>query len=112
MQFDLVIQGQRIDDTQIEALARLCKAAQWRRLGPGAARLAGADRSAGMAGACAELKLDHAFVPAQARLADFGLVALDMDSTLIDIECIDELAGMAGIKPPGPQVPPSPTRAR
>src|SRR5450759_3336161 len=99
MQFDLVIQRQTIDDTQIEALARLCKAAQWRRLGPGAARLTGADRSASMAGACADLKLDYAFVPAQARLADFGLVAMDMDSTLIAIECIDELADIAGIKP-------------
>ena len=98
MQFDLVIQGQHIDDTGIGELARLCKAAQWRRLGPGAARLTGADRSADIAAACAELKLDHAFVPAQARLADFGLVAMDMDSTLINIECIDELADLAGIK--------------
>jgi phosphoserine phosphatase len=99
MQFDLVIQGQQIDDARIEALARLCKAAAWRRLGPGAARLTAADRSAELAAACVELKLDHAFVPAQARLADFGLVAMDMDSTLINIECIDELADMAGIKP-------------
>ncbi len=99
MQFDLVIQGQHIDEPGIEALARLCKAAQWRRLGPGAARLTGADRGASMARACADLKLDYAFVPAQARLTDFGLVAIDMDSTLINIECIDELADMAGIKP-------------
>jgi phosphoserine phosphatase len=98
MQFDLVIQGQHIDDMQIEALARLCKAARRRRLGPGAARLTGADRSANIAGACADLKLDHAFVPAQARLAEFGLVAMDMDSTLIDIECIDELADLKGIR--------------
>ena len=98
MQFDLVVQGRYIDDTRIESLARLCKAAQRRGLGPGAARLAGADRSADIAAACAELKLDHAFVPAQARLADFGLVAMDMDSTLINIECIDELADMKGIK--------------
>src|SRR3990172_13357244 len=98
MQFDLVIQGGTIEDTRMGELARLCKAAQWRRLGPGAARLTGADRSADIAAACAELKLDHAFVPAQARLADFGLVAMDMDSTLINIECIDELADVAGIK--------------
>jgi phosphoserine phosphatase len=98
MQFDLVIQGQHIDDTQIDALARLCKAARRRRLGPGAARLTGTDRSASIARACADLKLDYAFVPAQARLADFGLVAMDMDSTLINIECIDELADIAGIK--------------
>jgi phosphoserine phosphatase len=98
MQFDLVIQGQTIDDARIEMLARLCKAAQWRRLGPGAARLAGADRSMNVAAACADLKLDYAFVPAQVRLADFGLVAMDMDSTLINIECIDELADIAGIR--------------
>ena len=32
------------------------------------------------------------------RLADYGLVAFDMDSTLITIECIDELADVAGRK--------------
>ncbi len=30
------------------------------------------------------------------RLADFGLAAFDMDSTLISIECVDEIAAMAG----------------
>ncbi|MFN0183566.1 MAG: phosphoserine phosphatase SerB [Aquabacterium sp.] len=30
------------------------------------------------------------------RLADYRLVAFDMDSTLINIECIDEIAAMAG----------------
>ncbi|MCE2659175.1 MAG: phosphoserine phosphatase SerB [Rubrivivax sp.] len=32
------------------------------------------------------------------RLADFKLVAFDMDSTLINIECVDEIADMAGRK--------------
>lgn len=32
------------------------------------------------------------------RLADFGLIAFDMDSTLINIECVDEIAAMAGRK--------------
>ena len=32
------------------------------------------------------------------RLADFRLVAFDMDSTLINIECIDEIAAAAGLK--------------
>jgi len=98
MQFDLVTQGPRINAAQIETLKRLCKAAHWRRLGPGAARLTGADRSSDIAAACAEMNLDYAYVPAKARLSDFGLVAMDMDSTLINIECIDELADMAGIK--------------
>ena len=32
------------------------------------------------------------------RLADFGLIAFDMDSTLINIECVDEIADAAGRK--------------
>lgn len=32
------------------------------------------------------------------RLRDFGLVAFDMDSTLINIECVDEIADAAGRK--------------
>ena len=32
------------------------------------------------------------------RLADFALVAFDMDSTLIAIECVDEIADVAGRK--------------
>jgi phosphoserine phosphatase len=31
-------------------------------------------------------------------LADFALIAFDMDSTLIDIECVDEIAAAAGRK--------------
>ena len=31
-------------------------------------------------------------------LRDFGLIAFDMDSTLINIECIDEIADAAGLK--------------
>ncbi|WP_371322534.1 phosphoserine phosphatase SerB [Dechloromonas sp. ZY10] len=43
-------------------------------------------------------KLDWAFVPAGRKLSDFGLICFDMDSTLITIECIDELADFAGKK--------------
>lgn len=32
-------------------------------------------------------------------LRDFGLIAFDMDSTLINIECVDEIAAAAGRKP-------------
>ena len=37
-------------------------------------------------------------VAAPLRLADFGLIALDMDSTLINIECVDEIADAVGLK--------------
>ena len=43
-------------------------------------------------------KLDWAFVDRSRKLSDFGLIAFDMDSTLITIECIDELADFAGKK--------------
>lgn len=32
------------------------------------------------------------------KLTDFGLIAFDMDSTLINIECVDEIADAAGRK--------------
>ena len=45
------------------------------------------------------LGVDATFIGAGRTLADFGLVAMDMDSTLITIECIDEIADMQGLKP-------------
>jgi len=33
------------------------------------------------------------------KITDFSLLAMDMDSTLITIECIDEIADMHGLKP-------------
>lgn len=48
---------------------------------------------------CTEQKIDCALVPDQQRLDRFGLCVMDMDSTLISIECIDEIADMMGIKP-------------
>lgn len=44
-------------------------------------------------------RLDAAFVPPNLALSDFKLIAMDMDSTLITIECIDEIADMQGLKP-------------
>ena len=43
-------------------------------------------------------QLDWGLVPATKQLASFKLVVFDMDSTLINIECIDELADFAGRK--------------
>ena len=44
-------------------------------------------------------RLDYAFVEGRRTLGDFRLLAMDMDSTLITIECIDEIADMQGLKP-------------
>ncbi len=48
---------------------------------------------------CAEQKIDFALVPDSQRLSRYGLCVMDMDSTLIAIECIDEIADMMDIKP-------------
>ena len=48
---------------------------------------------------CAEQNIDCALVPDAQRLSHFGLCVMDMDSTLISIECIDEIADMMQIKP-------------
>jgi phosphoserine phosphatase len=48
---------------------------------------------------CAEQQIDCAFVPNAQRLNHFGLCVMDMDSTLINIECIDEIADMMNLKP-------------
>ena len=50
--------------------------------------------------------MDHQFAPGlftrgitpPLRLSDFKLIAFDMDSTLINIECVDEIAAAAGRK--------------
>ncbi len=43
--------------------------------------------------------IDLGAIPAHWRWQDLGLLASDMDSTLITCECIDEIADFAGIKP-------------
>jgi len=44
-------------------------------------------------------QLDYAFIERGRALSDFRLLVMDMDSTLITIECIDEIADMQGLKP-------------
>lgn len=68
----------------------------------GGVRLAGApvgpETRARVAAWCRAHALDHAWMPAGARLRDFALLAMDMDSTLVTIETIDEIADGCGRK--------------
>jgi phosphoserine phosphatase len=43
-------------------------------------------------------RIDTAFLPAGLQLSACKVLALDMDSTLINIECIDEIAGLVGLR--------------
>ncbi len=47
----------------------------------------------------AELHLDINTLPADFDPASVGLLITDMDSTLISIECVDEIADFVGVKP-------------
>jgi len=95
----LVIQGLEVETPDLKEIAKLCSAERIEGLGNQAFRLHEYKTEKGVAEYCAGAKLDFAFVPKPRRLADFGLVAMDMDSTLITIECIDEIADLQGVKP-------------
>jgi len=94
----LVIQGQDVETPDLKEIAKLSGSTRIEGLGNQAFRLHEYQTKEGVADYCAEAKLDFAFVSKPRRLADFGLVAMDMDSTLITIECIDEIADLQGIK--------------
>jgi phosphoserine phosphatase len=67
-------------------------------LSPQAFRFRNASPDKSVSAWCEERRIDHAFVPEGRRFADLKLLAMDMDSTLITIECIDELGALAGRK--------------
>ncbi|MBA2352951.1 MAG: phosphoserine phosphatase SerB [Burkholderiales bacterium] len=96
---DLVIQAPAITFADAKAVAKLSGASSIERLSGSAFRLRGAVRETGVADYCARAQLDFSFVSGNPRLADIGLLAMDMDSTLITIECIDEIADLNGLKP-------------
>ena len=95
---NLVVQGAEVETAALKSLAKLTGASGIERIGSNAFRIRDAARHADVATLCRANRLDHAFVPAGRRLADFALFVMDMDSTLICIECIDEIADMQGIK--------------
>lgn len=100
---NLVLQG---PDTTIDTLRRigaLANPARVRELGAGAIRCEQVDFSEALKqtieAAAGAARIDATFIAPGRTLADFKLVAMDMDSTLITIECIDEIADMQGLKP-------------
>ena len=94
----LIIQGADIDTGALKQLAKLSGAQGIEQIHTGAFRLRNAQPTDGIAPLCEAAKLDFAFVPENRRLSDFKLLVMDMDSTLITIETIDELADLVGLK--------------
>src|SRR5690606_31714222 len=97
---DLVVQHPRLRDGPVNAFAERLGAPPTRRDAT-VARWSAAPAlpSHELAGLAEAQAVDAALVPRGARLADYRLLAFDMDSTLITIECIDEIADYAGCKP-------------
>lgn len=96
---DLVIQGVEVETPDLKELARLAGASAIEAITPNAFRLRNATPNPAITPYCEKTQLDHAFVPPARKLADMRLAVMDMDSTLITIECIDEIADMQGLKP-------------
>jgi phosphoserine phosphatase len=98
---NLVIQGGPLPTLLLERVAAATGATATEPRSPQAIVLADARRSAAFNDLIPLIeaeKLDWAFVESGKKLSDFGLICFDMDSTLITIECIDELADFAGKK--------------
>jgi len=98
----LVVQGPEATALRVAALAEMCGAAPPEPVGHAAEtrawRLHGAQHRPGIDAWCEAHRLDHAWVPEARRFADLKLLAMDMDSTLITIECIDELGSYLNVK--------------
>jgi phosphoserine phosphatase len=95
---NLVVQGPALQKTGVDALASIAKPASIEEITPRAFRLRNALEDEAIAAWCEEKRIDYAWIPAGRRFADLKLLAMDMDSTLITIECIDELGDLAGKK--------------
>lgn len=98
--YNLIVQGEDVATPDLKALYAIAQASSIERIADQAFRLPNAnpDTKDAVAGHCATAQLDFAFVPADRKLSDFKLIAMDMDSTVITIECLDEIADFVGKK--------------
>lgn len=96
---NLVLSGP-IEPSLLASVERLSRPLRLTPVRQRAWRLESVDDSAltrrAVADCCASALVDHAFVESHVKFEDMKVLALDMDSTLITIECIDELSEFAG----------------
>ena len=100
---NLILQSLDGASARLERIAALAAPTSITRLGPNAVRCEKIAYSPALRPtievAAQAAQLDATYMMGQRELAEFKLVAMDMDSTLITIECIDEIADMQGLKP-------------
>lgn len=99
---NIVIQSPALDQLLIEQAAAIAQANGVQRISKSAARLLNvahdSDTMQAMKQWSQTRSIDIAMVDSGAKLSDCKVLALDMDSTLINIECIDEIAAFGGVK--------------
>lgn len=93
----LVIQGQTILPEQVDALARLTGCTP-QRIAEHAFVFKPDQVKPEVLAYCEAQQLDCGYIQEDLNLNNIRLVVMDMDSTLISIECIDEVADMSGLK--------------
>ena len=95
---NLVVLAEDVDSVALKNVAKVTEANAIEQITTRSFRLVGAKPAEGLVAACTAGGLDHVWLPEGRQLSDFGLFVTDMDSTLINIECIDEIADMQGLK--------------
>jgi phosphoserine phosphatase len=90
---NLILQGPSLTESQAKELGPV------ERISPCAFRLRNFPVEKSISSWCDEHQVDHAFMADGRRFAGLKLVAMDMDSTLITMETIDELGDLVGRKP-------------
>ena len=99
---DFVVQAPEVSALTLAALARQAHAGAIVPVGagaPAAYRFPEVAENPELIDAAHAAGCDAGFIPKDRRLDRVRVVAMDMDSTLITIECVDEIADMKGIKP-------------
>ncbi len=101
----IIIQGRWLTPELIDGAAALAGAAGIERRGTQLVHLTGLTAMPGggcrsrLQGICDKARADIAFVACPRPLEHYRLAVMDMDSTLITIECIDEIADLQSLKP-------------
>lgn len=101
--YDLIVHGAALPTFLLDAVAQAVKARQVLPQPPQMVRFTEVCRQPAqpfldLHPLLEQERLNWAFVPRGLSFSDFRLICFDMDSTLITIECIDELADFAGKK--------------
>ena len=95
---NLVVQGPALSKADADELGLQLKSKSIQSLSEHAFRLVNPSIHKSLDSWSESHKADHAWIEKPRRFADLKLLAMDMDSTLITIECIDELGDLAGKK--------------